>query len=274
MTLYDDFLVDGVSLSAGLPDDVQDGACLEGPWQWPYQQGTQRGDLPVYQGFDGAGYTNQPYAAFILPVYMTLSAPPCEDGSPTEQSDDSWAWINNAIEQVRLACKPDQQVTLTRRRSMPAGNDSQTTSAKLSNITTTRDGRDTLRLVIEFTMLDPLWYGPDTVHAITGGTGTLAYEGQTRCHRMTIHVGAGLTDPSVLNNTNGHSFQWAGGVVPSGGIDVDVEARTAVRTTGGADVSRYLRWPKAHLMRLDPGNNAIFVSGIGNATFTYNPAYL
>ena len=74
MPLYDDLLVDGDSLS----ELLDTGICIEGPWEWPYLSADQRGDLPVYLGYDGVGYADQPYNPYLLPLYITLDAPACE----------------------------------------------------------------------------------------------------------------------------------------------------------------------------------------------------
>lgn len=276
MTLWDDLLVDGVSLSNGLPDGVSEGLCLDGPWAWPYQMADQRGDLPIYLGIDGLGYADQPYAAQVLPIPATLTAPPCDDeGSPTEQSDDTWAWLNNAIQLLQVACKPDRLVTLTRRRSLPSsGEAAHTARAKLLRITPGRPVRDTLRLVIEFNQLDGIWHDADdtALDPITG-TDTVTIGGTTRTFRITIHVAAGAVNPRITNLTNDYAVRWVG-TVPAGGLDIDVEARTAhLATTGSPDVTAGLTWTKNDLLRLDPGENELQVS-TGTATLTYTPAYL
>jgi len=278
MTLADDLLVDGISLSSGLPAEVQAGACVEGPWLWPYVSAGQRGDLPSFNGLDGVGYIDQPYSPLVLPVFLTLNAPACDDGSPTEQSDVSWAWLNNAVKEVRRTCKPDRPVTLTRVRSLPgATSEEHTAAAKLAGITPARPGRDSLRMVVEFTVLEGIWHGDAvTTAALTAGSHVIAVDGETRTTRISVVFAAGSVNPTVTNSTNGYAFTWTGTVPVGATVTVDVEARTATRVDAGGpvDVSSGLSWTKAHPFRLEPIDNTIVVSTGDTATITYAPAYL
>jgi len=59
------------------------------------------------------------------------------------------------------------------------------------------------------------------------------------------------------------------GVLPAGGVTVDIGARTAVRITGGADWSDNLVVNSPWWMEFDPGANTVAVTqSSGTPTFT------
>jgi phage-related protein len=87
---------------------------------------------------------------------------------------------------------------------------------------------------------------------------------------MTITLAAGAA--RTVANANGFYVQFLT-TVPAGGVIIDVEARTATALTGGADLSRYLKWGKKHLMQLDEGANTLSTDA-GSFTISYQPAYL
>lgn len=266
----DALLIDGVEIPEDLPEEFATGICVDGPPIWGHLQADQRGEFPTYQGFDGVGYTVQPYNAFVLPYYLTLSAPICdEDGAPIDPTE----WLNGAYAAVRVACKPDREVTLTRRRSWPdMGGTEQTARAKLSMVTPSRPRIDTLLCVVEFVILDGIWYGPEATTATFDTDESITADGDTRTHRIQVDLTAGDSSPSLVNAANGYGFTFDASVPST--VTVDVEARTAVRVSTGQDLSRYLSWSKTHLLRIEPGENLLVPSNHATVTVRYAPAYL
>lgn len=230
--------------------------CVEGPVTWPYQGWTQRGDFPTYPGIDGATFMAQPYDTAVLPVQVTLRSLACSGGSGLA--------MREALRDLRAACRPDRAVTL--RRLWPDST-YEDAAAKFLNITPARPLKNVMSCLVEFTLLG-LWYGP--AQSISPGVGTHDVLGDVRTHRMTITLAAGAA--RTVTNANGFYVQFIT-TVPAGGVIIDVEARTATALTGGADLSRYLKWGKKHLMQLDPGANTLSTDA-GSFTISYQPAYL
>lgn len=245
-------LLDGTDI-----EDLTD--CVEGPVVWPYQGWPQIGEFPRFPGIDGAAFLRQPYDTAILPVQATLRSPACSGASGTA--------IREAIRDLRVACRPDRLLTLTRKWD---DSTAETAAAKFLNITPDRPVKNVVQCLIEFTLLE-LWYGPVTNIASAAGTHDIL--GETRTRRMVIELNMG-PPWTVTNVTTGHWFSFTGGG-PASGITVDVEARTAVGTVGGGDYSGQLSWGKDALMLLDPaaGPNTLTVSA-GTASIDYQPAYL
>lgn len=242
-------LIDGINL-----EDVTD--CVEGPVVWPYQGWAQRGDFPVFQGIDGAGYVNQPYAIGVLPVQITLRAPAC--------SGMSGESLMTAVDELREACRPDRLVTLTRQGAAFT----HTTFAKFLNITPGRPLKTIMSCLVEWTLLD-LWHSTP----VTGlAAGTHSIQGSTRTTRIWVTLSAGAVNPQVTNTTNGFWFKY-NGTVPTGGVRVDIEAKTARRLSNNADVSSALQWGKTHLMRLE-SESQVLTTTSGTISLDYAPAYL
>lgn len=233
--------------------------CIEGPVVWPYQGWTQRGEFPQFPGIDGAAYVRQPYDTAVLPVQATLRTPACSGASGTA--------IRNAVRELRAACHPDRLLTLTRKWD---DGTAETALGKFLNITPARPIKNVVQCLVEFTLFE-LWYGPEETIASAAGTHTIL--GETRTRRMDVTLPAGGAR-TVTNTTTGHWFTLAT-TAPSGGIVVDVEARTALAVIGGTDYSRYLSWGKDAPMMLDPaaGDNVLTVSAV-SASIDYQPAYL
>lgn len=258
MTDYDTLLVEGTDLSTLV--------CLEFPYEWPYIAPDQRGEFPTYPGIDGAANVDQPYGPLVLPVPMSLAPDDfCEDGATEEEQ---FANANLRYRTLRRLCRPGQLITLKRRMSYPGGNEEHTARARMTSSTPSRQALQVMRAVVEFTLLE-LWYGPAVAIAVAAGTHTI--DGDTRTHRMTITFAAGAAR-TLTNTTNGYWVSYDA-TVPTGGVIIDVEARTARALTGGADLSSHLHWAKTHPMRLDEGSNTLTLSA-GAASISYQPAYL
>lgn len=176
-----------------------------------------------------------------------------------------------AIRALRRRCKPGVTVTLTRQMPDPEGTD-----ANVDHTTTARRQADRVSWLaesaavvdIDWLIADTPWHGPAV--AIADAAGTHDIDGDLATHRMEITLAAGAAR-TITNTTNGHWFTFST-TVPTGGVLVDVEARTATAITGGADLSAYLSWGKVLPMRLNAGSNTLTVSA-GTASISYQPAY-
>ena len=79
----------------------------------------------------------------------------------------------------------------------------------------------------------------------------------------------GTTTKPRLTHTDTGDFVEIAGVLPSGGVKIDVGARTCTKITGGADFSDNLVVNAPWWMEFDPGANAVTVSQTsGTPTFT------
>jgi hypothetical protein len=182
--------------------------------------------------------------------------------------DDVWS----KIRALRRRCKPGRTVTLTRQMPDPDGTDANTPATATARRQTDRVEwlAETAAVVdIDWLIVDGVWQGSAVAIAVAAGVQTIL--GDTRTRRMTLTLAAGAAR-TVTNTTNGYAFTF-GTTVPSGGIIVDVAARTATAITGGADYSAYLSWTKDLPMQLEAGSNTLTVSA-GSASISYQPAYL
>lgn len=245
------YLVDGTDLQAAGVALTHDGAGL---WDGLSE------DVGTMQtpGRDGATITGGAFRPFThSTMYQVRGA----------SFDAVWA----AVVALRRRCKPGRTITLT--RSMPdpdgtAANTAHTTTARRQTDRIEWFGRTAAQVDIDWLVTGP-WHGPSTNVASAVGAHTIL--GDTRTRRMTFTLAAGAAR-TITNTTNGYAFTFAT-TVPSGGVIVDVEARTATAVTGGADLSRYLQWSKAAPMQLEAGSNTFTVSA-GSASIDYQPAYL
>lgn len=250
---WDTTLIDGTDLAtiAGISGD---------PYGSVFEVMSPRGDLPTFPGVDGMpDLTDRPAAAKLVTYDLTMR------GSSLTKQNDSWRAL-------QALCKPYKQVTLTRRVSLTAGNESHTSEAILQRMVPAYQGPYVTRAVVEFLLLRGMWFGAST--NIASASGVVAVLGTARTERMTITLSAGATSPVVTNGANGFSLTYAA-AVPSDGVVIDVEARTAINPvpSGDVDVSKNLSWNKRAPFRLEPGNNALTTSS-GTASIDYQPAYL
>ena len=245
MSIYDTVLIDSTDVQTSTRViDNRDGSYL-GP--------EGRGDLLTYPGRDGNTNTDQPFGPFVFPFGVLLTG-------------SSFTGLNDEYRLLRQLCKPGRTVTLTKRMAYTAGNEAYTATAKLLRITPNRRSPVTMRALVEFTVLDGLWYGSSA----TVSTGSVSVLGDVRTQRMVVTLsGAGTGAHTLTNSTNGWALTYTGSVATA--VDIDVLAQTA--TQGASDVSGNLTWTRAMPFRLDPGTNSLSLSA-GSASIAYYPAYL
>jgi len=223
--------------------------------------------------------------AAIDDVFDTLSFPGSDESDVTAGSarpttwtvrcrvsgtdlDDAWVKVHA----LRRRSKPGKKVQLT--RYMAGGESGSVVSLlaygrRLGDTIAWNDQNDAQAvLAIDYTLLG-FWY-PSTATTIASAAGTQTIDGDVRTRRMTITLAAGAAR-TVTNTTNGYWFTF-GTTIPTGGVLIDVEARTATAITAGTDMSAYLSWGKFHPMQLEPGSNVITVSAV-SAAIDYKPAY-
>jgi hypothetical protein len=214
-----------------------------------------RGDQPVYPGISGSLALQMPTSSKIASGQVTVTA-------------DTLADTEDAVAGVKALLAAGIPQTVTRRKITGTGNLDATQTGIARSVEERWQGPGACTLLIAVELTDGKWYGASL--NIASAAGTQAIAGDVRTTRMTLTLAAGAAR-TVANTTNGHQFTF-GATVPTGGVLVDVEARTATAITGGTDMSASLSWPKVHPFRLDPGANVITVSA-GSASIDYQPAY-
>lgn len=248
------WLVDGVDLAAVGVELTHDGAGL---WD----------DVPeepitsTFPGSDGSLDTGSRFPQYVRSTMYTIRA---TDPTAAEA----------ALQALRRRCKPGRSVTLTRvmpGREGEAANVSMTTTARRQGAPRVAwlGKNNVLTVDIDWLITGGPFYGPSV--NIASAAGTTSVEGDVRTRRMTLTLAAGASR-QVTNTTNGFWFSFTT-TVPTGGVVVDVEARTAKKVSDNSDMSAYLTWGKVLPFQLDPGANTITVSA-GTASIDYQPAYL
>lgn len=215
-----------------------------------------RGDLSTSPGVDGAEGAPRPWASKVCSGQVTVA-------------DDTLAAAEDAVAALKAVLRMGLSQTVTRRKVTGAGNLDATQTAIVRTTAERWIGDAACTLLLGVELLDGLWYGAEV--AVASAAGVQDIEGDLPTRRMTLTLAAGAAR-TVTNTTNGYWFTFSA-AVPTGGVVIDVEARTAKAVTGGADYSRYLSWGKSHPFQLDAGANTITVSS-GTASIDYQPAYL
>lgn len=110
----------------------------------------------------------------------------------------------------------------------------------------------------------PFWQGASDD---SNATPTWTVGGDAPAGTLVIRI-VGGTDTRVTHDDTAAYVEIAG-ALPAGGVDVDVEAGTVLRVSGGADWSQHLVVNEPWWMELDPGANAVSVSGGGTVTASW-----
>jgi len=215
-----------------------------------------RGDLPTAPGADGAVAISRPISSKVASGQVTVA-------------DVSVAAIEDGVAAVKALLRENVSQTLTRRKVTGAGNLDATQTGIVRNVAERWIGGNACTLLFSAELVDGLWYGSSVSMPTVAGTSTVL--GDTGTHKILVTLAAGPAR-TVASSTNGYYFQFHT-TVPTGGVLVDVEARTATAITGGADMSANLSWPKVYPFRLEAGSNTLALDA-GSASLTYQPAYL
>jgi len=108
----------------------------------------------------------------------------------------------------------------------------------------------------------PFWIGASD----TGNTPTtFTVAGDAPIGDLVATFSTGATDATLTHTASGAYIKIAG-VMPAGGVTVDVGAGTCTKVSGGADYSAYLVVNKPWWMELDPGANAVTIAGGGTVS--------
>jgi phage-related protein len=240
----DTLLIDGTDISTTARILAGDSDWLASP--------DLKGSLALFPAADGEVNSDQPFAPFSFPVRLQIIA-----ATPTA--------LNDEYRTLKRLCKVGQTITLTKRVQFGTGQEDYTATAKLIQITPSPETGRSMRVALQFSILDGLWYGPIPA-AI--GTGVVAVDGDVRTQRLSIALSGG-TNPTLTNSTNGWSMTYTGSTATT--VTVSVLAMTA--SQAGVDVSHNLSWNKTYPFRLNAGANTLAISS-GSAAITYRPAFL
>lgn len=230
--------------------------CIEEDLSDFWSSSDLRGDLIDYPATPGSVATDRPVSSKLCSGQVTIA-------------DDTLAAAEDAVAALKAVLREGIAQTVTRRKVTGAGNLDTAQTVIVRTAAERWLSSTACTVLIGAELLDGLWYGASTAISSIAGTQTIA--GEARTYKMTLTLAAGGSR-TVTNATNGFWFTFSA-TVPTGGVLVDVEKRTATATSGGADLSAYLSWGKAFPMALNPGSNTFTVSA-GTASVTYQPAYL
>lgn len=245
--VWDTILVDGTDiLTATRFEEDRDGY---------YALPPLRGELPTYPGIDGETNTDQPYGPTVFTQHLVLN------GASYTGANDEWRTL------VKL-CKPGQTVTLTKQMSFGTGNESYTALAKLRDIQRARINPVTARCVVEWSILDGVWYGATLTRGLSNGLNTVTLSGEITTKSMTITLTGGTT-PTLRNATLDYDLSFSGSM----GSAVVIDVLNGTATQSSTDVSEFLTWTRSVPFALGVGTNSIILSGGGSASIDYDPAY-
>ena len=242
-----------------------------------YATSPLRGENLVIPGRAGEVVVPKVIGARTMPLGMVITA---ADPATGIEAADPAVSSKQARENYRTLLRllnPGGTVTLKRTIGYPAGDESHTCLAEfLSAVDPTYDlgSDDFARAVIDFRLLDGVWYKETAVvHTLTGSS-SVTILGDVTTRRMTIAFSGATGAQALTNSTTGEAVTLAALDPAAHAAVLDVEDFTAVRnsvnvvskvSSTGSDYS----W-----MTLAPGNNTLVVTGGGTVTLSYFPAYL
>lgn len=177
---------------------------------------------------------------------------------------------------ARLLWSPMQPLAMQRRIATGAGPETHECSAKyVSGLDPAYvTGRAMSRLALRILNLDGYWYGQanTTATVAAGGAATLTLPGDAETRRMTITFsGASGGVQTLTNATNGCVLSYVGATDPE--VNLDVFGFTANQE--GTNVLRNVTHAgDVFWMRLQPGINALQLTGGGTATVRARATYL
>jgi hypothetical protein len=236
---WETILVDGV--------DISSAARIIQVWDGAHTSADLRGGDLVVPGRDGVVAADRPFDVATLSIGMQVRGSSLLTG------------FNDELRTLVGICKPGRTVTLSRRMSYSAGNETHTATGRyLSGLTPSLATPALGKLVVNFAVLSGVWHGSSV--SVSPGTVTIA--GEVRTKKITLTLpGAG----TLTNSTTGVS------VTVTAAATLDVEAGTSTGTLSDVVASGD---PLGAWFTLVPGSNTITWSGAGTPTIAYRPAYL
>lgn len=227
-------------------------------WEGVHTTPASRGSGQTLDGRDGVlDDTDRPFEPGILSLGLML------------RGSSDVTGFNDAYRTLKRLVKPGSKVTLTRRLSFTTGNEDHTAQARYVSgleptMVTPADGK----MVLIFSILDGLWYGPAATFTVaSSGMEPHSLAGDVRTRRMTITLSGSGTSTNLVGPAGSLHYEGS----KSTPVIIDVEAMTA--TQGGVDVSANLTWTGAFPFTLQAGYQLLLLS-TGSASITYQPAYL
>lgn len=215
-----------------------------------------RGELPTFPGVDGETNVDQPFGPTVFPLQLMLLG---EDVTTA----------NDEMRTLRRLCKPGGTVTLTKQMAFTSGDESHIATGKLRNILVSQPSPESFLAVVEFSILEGVWYGTSTsTTSLSSGLNTPNIGGDVRTKNMTITLTGGTT-PQLVNNTTGFALSFNGAM----GSPVVIDVLNATATQGATDVSDLLTHTQGLPFALAPGTNQIALFGFGSGSITYTRAY-
>lgn len=110
----------------------------------------------------------------------------------------------------------------------------------------------------------PFWIGAADLANVPP---TLTVAGDAPIANAIIRLTGAGTDAKLVVDSTGDFVQIVG-ALPAGGVEIDVNAASASRITGGTDYSNFLRMTSG--WELSPGANAVTLTGGGAAAIDWN----
>lgn len=191
----------------------------------------------------------------------------------------------------RLFWTPSGQLSLTRqwRYSQPVGAGmgiptmvAATAKVQIAGtMDPTMTGQGRADFAIDLLLSDPYFYGTQLNYTLPLGTTVNVFnpgDAEASYASSSVQLQGPLTNPSIINTTNGVSFTLNTVIASGDAVTVDIGSFTAVRQsdsfnlTGGVTHSGARRW-----MSYAPGGNSITLiatSGSGSAFISFEPPYV
>ncbi|MBO9523913.1 MAG: hypothetical protein J7518_20455 [Nocardioidaceae bacterium] len=248
------YLVDGVDLASASVKLTHDGSGL-------WTGSAENIGVTTFPGLSGGGIEGGVFPPYLRSTMYLIRGTNYDD-------------VLASIRALRRRCKPGLTVILSRTMPDPEGgasNTTQTVTARRQDDRIDWPSETVATLDIDWLITGGPWLGTSINIASAAGAHAILGDLPTRAMTITLAAGAARTVTNTVGGVVVAEFTF-NATVPTGGVVVDVVAKTAKAITGGTDLSSSLSWTKLHPMLLHPGSNTLTVSA-GTASIDYQPAY-
>lgn len=172
-----------------------------------------------------------------------------------------------------------RQLSLTKRWAMSDGLRTATALAEpVGAMEPSMLGRHGARLVLDFLLADPYFYGFSVASTLALATPlVINNDGHAIAKKMTVRLNGPLTNPVLTNATNGVSVTYTGVISGGAYVDLDTDVYTALTNLSANVVANVTHNGARAWMQLVPGNNTLTLNasaGSGNAVLTFRPPYV
>jgi len=249
---------------------------------FPSRRGANRG-----RGYrHGTQWRRKFYDQRVISLSMFVQDRDANDTDPgTAQARR--AQLNENVDTIKKAFAPTRELkTLTRVLRMDAGLETRTAEAECVNVrefTKDNSGFYIVRLVADFLLPDPFFYGPSatqqTISALSTPT-AITNDGTVDAGNASIVItggAGGVTNPVLTNSTLGVNFTYTGTIGSSDAVTFDVTAGTATHDVSGDVTTSVTHSGDPLWMILQPGSNTLELtasSGAASVTVDYSPPYI